>query len=54
MAISSSFRMGRYGPALSEASHLLLYANGARQQGLTPSTADLWNAMQQDPRTCSI
>jgi DNA replication ATP-dependent helicase Dna2 len=39
---------GAVWPGAYEASHLLQYANQSRQQGLTPSTDDLWNAMQQD------
>lgn len=39
---------GAVWPGAYEASHLLQHANRVRQQGLTPTTAELWNAMQQD------
>lgn len=39
---------GAVWPGAYEASHLLRFANRQRQQGLTPTTAELWGAMQQD------
>jgi len=39
---------GAVWPGAYEASHLLRHANRAQQQGLTPTTADLWHAMQSD------
>ena len=39
---------GAVWPGAYEASHLLQHANRVRQQGLVPSTAELWNAMQND------